>query len=97
LTPGRVERRALDLNFARPFFLIGADSLSRRWLKARRAELRRVGAVGMLVQAETVDDLRLVAELADGLPILPAPASDIAAALGLSHYPVLISNQGIEQ
>lgn len=97
LTPGRAEPRSVEQRFARPFFLIGADSLSRQWLKARRAELRRIGAVGMLVQAETVDDLRLIAELADGLPILPAPASDIATALGLSHYPVLISNQGIEQ
>jgi integrating conjugative element protein (TIGR03765 family) len=97
LTPGRVEPRSVEQRFARPFFLIGADSLSRQWLKARRAELRRIGAIGMLVQAETVGDLRLVAELADGLPILPAPASDIATALGLSHYPVLISNQGIEQ
>ena len=51
----------------------------------------------MLVQAETVDDLRVVAELANGLPILPAPATDIAAALGLSHYPVLISSEGIAQ
>ena len=97
LTLGRVAPRPVAKRFARPFFLIGADSLSRQWLEARRAELRRVGAVGMLVQAETVGDLRLVAELADGLPILPAPASDIATALGLSHYPVLISNQGIQQ
>jgi len=51
----------------------------------------------MLVQAETVDDLRAIAKLSGGLPILLAPATDIAEALGLSHYPVLVSNQGIEQ
>ncbi len=49
------------------------------------------------VQAETVDDLRAIAKLSGGLPLLPAPATDIAEALGLSHYPVLVSNQGIEQ
>jgi len=48
----------------------------------------------MLVQAETVDDLGAVAELANGLPILPASASDIARALGLAHYPVLITRMG---
>ena len=51
----------------------------------------------MLVQADTLDDLRTIAELADGLSILPASASDIAKALGISHYPVLISAHGIEQ
>ena len=53
--------------------------------------------MGMLVQVDTVDDLRTIAELADGLSILPASASDIAQALGISHYPVLISAHGIEQ
>ena len=47
--------------------------------------------------AETLDDLRAIAKLSGGLPVLPAPATDIAEALGLTHYPVLISNQGIEQ
>jgi integrating conjugative element protein (TIGR03765 family) len=97
LTPGKVERRHLDRRFARPFFLIGSDPVSRHWLRAHRAELLRIGAVGMLVQAATVDDLRVIAALAGGLPILPAPATDIAEALGLSHYPVLVSGQGIEQ
>ena len=97
LTPGKVERRPLDRHFARPFFLIGADPVSRRWLATHRVELLRIGAVGMLVQAETTDDLRIVSELANGLPILPASAADIAAALSLSHYPVLISSEGISQ
>ena len=97
LTPGKVAQRPIDQSFARPFFLIGADPVSRKWLATNRGELLRIGAVGMLVQAETVEDLRLVAELANGLPILPASATDIAEALGLSHYPVLVSNQGIEQ
>jgi integrating conjugative element protein (TIGR03765 family) len=97
LTPGQVERRPVNQRFARPFFLVGSDRVSRDWLAKNRAELVRIGAVGMLVQAETADDLRVVAELANGLPILPAPATDIATALGLSHYPVLISAKGIAQ
>jgi len=49
----------------------------------------------MLVEAETVADLEAIAALAGGLAILPASASDIATALGLSHYPVLINAEGI--
>ena len=97
LMPGRVEPRAVQRPFARPFFLIGADSFSREWLTAHRTRLAEIGAVGMLVEAETLDDLRAIAAIAEGLPILPASASDIAAALGLSHYPVLITKDGIEQ
>jgi len=97
LTPGPVQARAHDRPFTRPFFLIGSDTRSRQWLQTHRDRLKEIGAVGMLVQAETVDDLQTIASLADGLSILPASGSDIAKALGVSHYPVLISAHGIEQ
>ena len=97
LTPGPVPTRSHDRPFARPFFLIGSDARSQQWLKHHRDRLKEVGAVGMLVQADTLEDLRTIAELADGLSILPASASDIAHALGISHYPVLISTHAIEQ
>ncbi|MEW8523827.1 MAG: integrating conjugative element protein [Candidatus Thiodiazotropha endolucinida] len=97
LAPGPVQARSHDRPFARPFFLIGSDMRSRQWLQDHRDRLKEIGAVGMLVQADTLDDLRTIAALADGLSILPASASDIAKALGISHYPVLISTHGIEQ
>jgi len=97
LTPGPVRTRSHDQPFARPFFLVGSDTRSRQWLQDHRDQLKAIGAVGMLVQAETLEDLRTIAELADGLSILPASASDIAKALGISHYPVLISAHAIEQ
>ena len=97
LTPGPVQARAHDRPFTRPLFLIGSDSRSRQWLQTHRDRLKEIGAVGMLVQAETMDDLRTIARLADGLSILPASGSDIAKALSVSHYPVLISAHGIEQ
>ena len=97
LTPGAVQPRAIHRPFSRPVFLIGADALSRQWLVEHRDRLKSMGAVGMLVQADTLEDLRRAAQLADGLAILPASATDIAKALGIRHYPVLISSHGIEQ
>ena len=97
LTPGPVRTRSHDQPFARPFFLVGSDTRSRQWLQDHRDQLKAIGAVGMLVQADTLEDLRTIAELADGLSILPASASDIAKALGILHYPVLISAHAIEQ
>ncbi|MCG7953144.1 MAG: integrating conjugative element protein [Candidatus Thiodiazotropha endolucinida] len=97
LTPGRVETRSHERPFTRPFFLIGSDARSRKWLQTHRNRLKEIGAVGMLVQADTVEDLRTTATLAEGLSILPASGSDIAQALGITHYPVLITPHGIEQ
>ncbi|PLX61435.1 integrating conjugative element protein [Sedimenticola selenatireducens] len=97
LSPGPVRARSHHRPFARPFFLIGSDSLSRQWLLQHRDRLKSIGAVGMLVQAETREDLQAIASLSRGLPIMPASAADIATALNLTHYPVLISTQAIEQ
>lgn len=97
LTPGPVQTRTQDQPFARPFFLIGSDNLSRQWLQRNHTRLKEIGAVGMLVQADNLDDLRVIADLANGLSVMPASASDIAQALGISHYPVLISAHLIEQ
>ena len=97
LIPGPIQARPHDRPFSRPFFLIGSDDRSRQWLVEYRERLQEIGAVGMLVQAETLEDLRAIARLANRLPILPASAADIATALGISHYPVLITPQGIEQ
>ena len=38
-----------------------------------------------------------IARLGHGLAIMPASGSDIASVLGIRHYPVLVSRQGIEQ
>jgi len=97
LSPGPVQARSHDRPFSRPFFLIGSDDLSRQWLLKHRDRLKAIGAVGMLVQAETLEDLRATAELSRGLPIMPASGSDIAAALHIAHYPVLVTSRGIEQ
>ena len=97
LSPGPVEARTQPRPLSRPVFLVGSDPLSRRWLARHRERLQGLGAVGLLVQAETVDDLEAVAELGRGLSIMPAPGTDLARALGLVHYPVLVTSRGIEQ
>ena len=91
LTPGKITPRDHNVPFARAFFLIGSDAVSKHWLKRHREALKKMGAVGLLVDASSIEDLRAIAELADGLAITPASGSDIAIALGISHYPVGIS------
>ena len=81
----------------RPFFLVGSDAVSLQWLAYHRDTLRSLGAVGMLVQADTEADVRRVADVAQGLSITLGSGSDLAAALGIDRYPVLIAADGIRQ
>lgn len=97
LSPGPVEARPQPRPLSRPVFLVGSDPLSRRWLARHRERLQTLHAVGLLVQADTVDDLEAVAELGRGLSIMPASGTDLARALDLVHYPVLVTSRGIEQ
>jgi integrating conjugative element protein (TIGR03765 family) len=97
LTPGKLRPRTHNVPFARPFFLIGSDEFSKSWLVKHRKALKKMSALGMLVEASSVEDLRDIARLAEGLPITPASGSDIARAIGISHYPFAISGGRIWQ
>jgi len=105
MNPGPLQAHAINLPKgvplnaagARPLFLIGTDPLSRRWLVRHRARLKAVGAVGMLVQASTVEELQAVARIGEGLRIMPASGTELARLYALKHYPVLIWRGRIEQ
>jgi len=98
MSPGKVEAYAVNLTqMSRPFFIIGSDSFSQKWLAKHAQKLVQLGAVGMLVQAETEADLRRIADLGPDLRIAPVNGTDVAKNLGLTHYPVLISSQVVEQ
>lgn len=81
----------------RPFFMVGSDQFSLRWLVVNAKTLRETGAVGLLVQADTEEDVRRVAGAARGLSITPGSGSDLARALGIRRYPVLITRDGFVQ
>lgn len=97
LTPGKVEARALTLPGMRPMFLIGDDDLSRRWLSLRRDALVQLNAVGLVVNVASEGALNDLEKHADGLELLPVSGSDSAKRLGLTHYPVLLTEKGLEQ
>ncbi|MDE0412560.1 MAG: integrating conjugative element protein [Gammaproteobacteria bacterium] len=81
----------------RPFFLVGSDPFSLRWLVANAKTLRETGAAGLLVQAETVEDVRRVGEAGWELSITPGSGNDLARALGIRRYPILITRDGFMQ
>lgn len=80
----------LKTDVPRPMFLIGSDQRSFRWLKTHTRKLRALNAVGLIVDVDSVHALRAMLSAGEGLVLVPASGSDIAAALHLSVYPVLL-------
>ncbi|SEP37330.1 integrating conjugative element protein [Pseudomonas sp. Snoq117.2] len=97
LTPGTVEGRALNAPGLQPFFLIGDDDLSRQWLASCKEILQRLGAAGLAVNVASADRLAAIRSWAAGLAISPVVGDDLAARLGITHYPVLITPTALEQ
>ena len=97
LTPGTVQGRALNAPGLQPFFLVGDDDLSRQWLASRGETLQRLGAAGLAVNVASAQRLAAIRSWAPGLAISPVVGDDLAARLGLDHYPVLITPTALEQ
>lgn len=77
--------------------MLGNDPLSRRWLDERKESLWQLRAVGLVVNIEDEAAFGELQTLAGDIELLPVSGSDLAKRLGLQHYPVLISEKGIEQ
>lgn len=97
LSPGVLEARSLSMPGMRSIFLIGDDERSRRWLALRRDQLIQLNAVGYVVNIASESAWNDLQSQANGLELLPVSGSDLAVRLGISHYPVLISEKGLEQ
>lgn len=97
LTPGPIAPRVINVPGLTPLFLIGDDDRSRAWLRARLSKLHELRALGWVVNVTSAEDLASLRELAPGLTLAPISGDDLAARLGLHHYPVLITATGIEQ
>ena len=98
LSPGVVTASPKALRYLQqPLFLVGSDERSKNWLIEKREQLIQLGAVGLLIQAKDKKDVEAMLVLAQGLRLVPASAEGFSAELGLTHYPILLSNQGWEQ
>lgn len=98
MRPGKVVATPKALqHLQRPLFLVGSDAESKRWLADRHEQLRRIGAVGLLIEANDRKDVDAVLAIADGLQVIPASAESFARRLGLTYYPILLSKEGWEQ
>lgn len=79
----------------RPFFLVGTDQVSLRWLERHRNQLIELQAVGLVVEASNPSDYRALEQVAVGLAIRPVSGDVLAEHLNLHFYPALVTAEGI--
>jgi integrating conjugative element protein (TIGR03765 family) len=104
MTPGKVEHRPLikiNANMPRaamrPLFLFGADERSLTWVRENRQRFKELRAVGMLIEARTDREVTAAQQALGDIPMFGGSANEIARALKLHHYPVLITPEGVSQ
>ncbi len=96
-TVGRVNTQKINLPGATPIFLIGADDVSMQWLEENADKLQKIGAVGLVINVNTMEELQKLKNLTPQLQLLPTPADTLAERLGISSYPLLITAEEISQ
>jgi integrating conjugative element protein (TIGR03765 family) len=82
---------------SQPFFVIGTDAGSRRWLTQHHRRLLHLGAAGVLVNVESEAAYQRVVAIAPGLPIAPVAMPWLAmrlAPLRAAVYPLLVLPSG---
>jgi integrating conjugative element protein (TIGR03765 family) len=100
LTPGtqaRIATGKAGTVLPRPLFLVGADEFSLNWLREHRERLMHIGAVGLIVQADSDADIEAVRAVAGKLQLAAGSGAMLARHFGITHYPVLIGPEWIEQ
>ncbi|MBV6540750.1 integrating conjugative element protein [Ursidibacter maritimus] len=94
---GKVQAKSLNLPGALPMFLIGADETSRQWLSQHRDDLVKMNAMGLVINVNTVDEMNILRNIVPELTLMPSPADTLAERLGIFHYPLLLTAEGISQ
>jgi len=97
LSPGTEASRSVNLNLTQAVFILGTDPVSRQWLTQYRDRLSQIGAIGLVVDVQNLQDYKNLQALAGTLVLSPINGSELAVQLNITHYPVLVTAQRIEQ
>ena len=95
LTVGSFEPVHRPTGITQPFFIVGCDAASLEWIKRNRARLLELRAFGLVVEAPDREAYENLESVAEGLIVRPVVGDLIAEHLGLSHYPALVTADGI--
>ncbi len=84
---GNIDRK-LDYKPLRSLAIVGADELSARWLRLNNEYLVGIGAVGLVINVESAEQLKILQQYTD-VPLMASPGYDFAVHFG-TVYPLVI-------
>lgn len=95
---GRVKRQLVRYpQLVQPIFLIGRDKKSLHWLEKNKLRLQQIQAIGFLIEANTPEEWQSIQTSVPQIPIIPANGRIFTKRFQIETYPVLISQDMIEQ
>jgi integrating conjugative element protein (TIGR03765 family) len=97
LTVGIVEPYAHNTPVTRPVFILGSDDLSTEWLIKNRSHLASIKALGMVTNVESREAIERIQSLVPELAFVAVPVDEFIRLFRLTHYPVLIDQEGVKQ
>jgi integrating conjugative element protein (TIGR03765 family) len=95
LSPG--EPRIVAQPQQLPVFIVSGDQQSYEWVKAEIETLKRIGAQGIVVAVDSMNDWRRIQQFAASqkVPINVVNGDAIAKAYNIHTYPTLILDRGM--
>lgn len=89
--------KPMDNLAIKPLAIIGSDPVSLAWLHANLSQLQNLSAGVVVVEANSADDIRKITSIY-GQEVYPAQRSDgLLEQYQITHYPVLITENGVYQ
>lgn len=80
----------------KPMFIIGYDHVSIKWLKKNSRKLADKGAIGLVVNVDTQEQMNELQVIAGkGVLMQPTPGDRLAKHLKIKHYPFYMDNNGV--
>jgi integrating conjugative element protein (TIGR03765 family) len=83
-------------HLAHPLFVVGDDQASINWIIKYKDTLEKLGAVGLVINAENLDSLKHIRSVSGDLDLHLANGDELGKMFGIDCYPVLISKNLIE-
>lgn len=77
-------------------FIVGYDPVSMNWMRQNKELLSEKGAIGLVVNIETKEQLAEMRNIVGEEVILqPTPGDSLAEHVNIRHYPFYVDNQGV--
>jgi integrating conjugative element protein (TIGR03765 family) len=81
----------------KPFFIVGGDAQSLRWLAENYQFFLEVQAKGLLTNINSQEEFDNIQALFPDIRLTPVNVDDLATIFTINHYPVFINKTSVEQ